>query len=72
MGKAKLEFRCEDCPHVFSQEDIILERSDKAWGHPCHMHPRSQKAYRCEAYRACFRVERIKSPISDDNFQETP
>ena len=69
MSEQQLEFRCDECPHVFTRQDIIAEQTEERWGHPCMAHPRSVKAYRCESYRACFLVERIKSPISGDSYE---
>lgn len=67
---ADLEFRCTECPHVFTAADILKENDDnKIWGHPCFWRPRSIKDYRCESYRACFQVERIKSPICGDSYE---
>lgn len=62
-----LIYLCDECPHVFSFEDVQVEVSDDGWGHPCYM---GKPVQRCESYRACYR--RITSPITDDSFKEPP
>ncbi len=71
-----IEFHCDECPHIFSALDIEKEAYDDKWGHPCFAAMKGNKrkpgTVRCEAYRACYKLTRIKSPISDDSFEATP
>lgn len=60
----RIIYECDECPHVFSFEDIQREREQEAWGHPCFQ----RGAQRCESYRACFRLVRIVSPITEDSY----
>ena len=66
-------YQCEECPHMFSYEDVERELTDPRWGHPCFAlvkgNLRNPGTHRCESYRACYRLTRITSPITDDSFK---
>ena len=68
-------YQCNECPHIFSFEDVEREVVDERWGHPCFMDMKGNRrnpgaVRRCESYRDCYRLTRISSPITDDSFQE--
>jgi len=65
-----IAYKCDECGHVFSYEDVLLDQVDSRWGHPCFAdvkgNIRTPGSFRCESYRACYQLTRIQSPISED------
>ena len=51
LEKLEHQYQCDECPYIFSQQEMNDEKNAKQWGHPCHSKPRSTKKYRCESYR---------------------
>ena len=47
-------FICEECNKIFNEDEKQASDEEKQWGHPCKMHPRSQKPWRCESYLKKF------------------
>lgn len=56
--------QCSECPHVFSEMDLLKEYNDKVWGHPCFdtsMKGNKRKpgsTMRCESYRTPYPLEK--------------
>lgn len=40
---------CEECDHIFADEEIRKDASKGLWGHACKSHP-CRKGQRCESY----------------------
>jgi len=41
---------CEECNHIFTEEEKQVHDEQREWGHPCKNYPRSKKPHRCESY----------------------
>ena len=65
-----IEYHCDECPHVFSADEVRAQEIDPQWGHPCFAklqgNIRTPGSFRCESYLACYQLIRIQSPISED------
>ena len=55
--KKKVIWICEECNKIFTEEEKKSHDEGAAWGHPCKMHPRSKKPWRCESYLEKFEGE---------------
>ena len=39
---------CTECRQIFTDEALRADYG--GWGHPCKMHPKSKKPWRCESH----------------------